>query len=176
MRSIVLAAAPLVAVLALGACKDQPKTQEQVKQEIAQMPKPKPGLYRSTSKLTGFEVPGMPQAQQDQFKQVFSQAQGRDFCLTKAEADKGYEEMTKKIAEGDCTYDKFEASGSSLDAKMTCKTGQNMKATIEMKGTMSAEGSQMTMKVQQAAPQQPEKTMTITAEVASARVGDCPGA
>jgi hypothetical protein len=175
MRSIVIAA-PLLAVLALTACKDQPKTADQVKQEMAQMPKPKPGLYRSTSKLISFEVPGMPQQQQDQFKQIFSQQTGRDFCLTKAEAAKGYEEMTKKLAEGKCTYDKFEASGSSLDAKMSCETGKDMKATVAMKGTMSTESSQMTMTVEQSSPQLPGKSMKITAEVASTRVGDCPGA
>lgn len=169
-------AAPLVAALALTGCKDEPKTADQVKQEMAAMPKPKPGLYRSTSKLISLEMPGMPQAQQDQLKQVFSQAQGRDFCLTKAEADKGYEEMTKKLAEGKCSYDKFEANGSNLDAKMSCETGKDMKATVAMKGDISAEGSKMTMTIEQSAPQLAGKTMKITAEVASVRTGDCPGA
>lgn len=175
MRFVILAA-PLVAALALSACKDEPKTENQVKQEIAQMPKPKPGLYRSTSKLVSFDVPGMPKEQQDQFRQVFSQQTGRDFCLTKAEADKGYEEMTKKLAEGNCTYDKFEASGSTLDAKLSCATGKDMKADVAMKGTMSTESSQMTMTIAQSSPQLPGKSMTITAEISSTRVGDCPGA
>lgn len=171
-----IVAAPLFVALALTACKQEPKTADQVKKEIAAMPKPKPGLYRSNSKLVSFEMPGMPQAQQDQLKQVFSQAQGRDFCLTKAEADKGYEEMTKKLAEGNCTYDKFEASGSSLDAKLSCATGKDMKATVAMKGNVSAEGSQMTMTIEQSAPQLPGKSMKMVADVSSTRVGDCPGA
>lgn len=175
MRFITVAV-PVLAALALTACKDEPKTADQVKQEMAQMPKPKPGLYRSTSKLINLEMPGMPQAQQDQLKQVFSEAQGRDFCLTKAEADKGYEEMTKKLAEGNCKYDKFEASGSSLDAKLTCETGKDMKAVVAMKGEVSTESSKMTMTVEQSAPQLAGKTMKMTAEVASVRTGDCPGA
>lgn len=174
MRSIVFVA-PLIAVLALAACKDQPKTADQVKQEMAQMPKPKPGLYRSTSKIVSFEMPGMPPEQQKQLQQVFSQQQGRDFCLTKAEADKGYEEMTKKLAEGNCKYDKFEASGGALDAKMTCATGQNMTATIAMKGTMTPESSQMTMTIEQSGAQLPGKSMKMVADVASTRTGDCPG-
>lgn len=171
-----IVAAPLLAVLALTACKDEPKTVAEVKQEMASMPKPKPGLYRSTSKLISFEMPGMPQAQQDQLKQVFSQAQARDFCLTKAEADKGYEEMTKKLAEGNCKYDKFEASGSSLDAKLTCETGKDMKAVVAMKGDVTTEASKMTMTIEQSAPQLQGKSMKMVAEVASTRVGDCPGA
>lgn len=169
-------AAPLIVGLALAGCKQEPKTADQVKEEIAQMPKPKPGNYRSTSKLISFEMPGMPQAQQDQLKQAFSQAQGRDFCLTKAEADKGYEEMTKKLAEGNCTYDKFEASGKNLDAKLTCSTGKDMKATVAMQGEVSEEGSKMTMTIEQSAPQLAGKTMKMVAEVASTRTGDCPGA
>jgi len=171
----VIAAAPLLAALAFAGCKDEPKTADEVKERMAQMPKPKPGLYRSTSKIVSFEMPGMPPEQQEQLKQVFSQSQGRDFCLTKADADKGYEEMTKKLAEGNCSYDKFEANGGSLDARLSCTTGENMKAVIGMKGTMNPEGSQMTMTIEQSSPQLAGKTMKMVADVSSVRTGDCPG-
>src|SRR5262245_278934 len=122
MRSTIVL--PLVAALALtGALAgcgrdDKPKSEEEVKDAMANMAKPKPGLYRSTAKLVSFEVPGMPPQQADRMKEMFSQSQGRNFCLTKAEADKGYEEMTKKLAEGKCTYDRFDARGNTIDAKL----------------------------------------------------------
>lgn len=175
MRSIIVL--PLVAALALTACgrDDKPKSEEEVKDAMANMVKPKPGLYRSTAKLVSFDVPGMPPAQSERLKEVFSQQQGRDFCLTKAEADKGYEEMTKKLAEGNCKYDRFDARGGTLDAKLSCQTGKDMTATIEMKGTIGEEGSQMHMKVNQAAPQLPNGgAVKMEAEVASQRIGDCP--
>jgi major membrane immunogen (membrane-anchored lipoprotein) len=176
MRSIV--ALPLAAAVLLTACDsgDEPKSVEEVKQEMAGMVKPRPGLYRSTSKVVSFEVPGMPAAQAERMKQMFSTTEkGTEFCLTPQEADKGFEEMTKKLAEGNCTYDRFETEGDRLDAKLTCETGEKMKATIEMKGTMGAEGSQMTMSVNQTPPGVPKGgAVKMVAEVASRRVGDCP--
>jgi len=169
---------PLVAALALGACgrDDKPKSEDEVKDAMANMVKPKPGLYRSTAKLVSFEVPGMPAAQAERLKEVFSQQAGREVCLSKAEADKGYEEMTKKLAaEGKCQYDRFDARGGTIDAKMSCETGKDMKATIELKGTMSEEGSQLHMKVEQAAPNLPNGgSVKMEADVASQRIGDCP--
>jgi hypothetical protein len=176
MRSIL--ALPVAALL-LTACdsgSDEPKSVQQVKDEMADMAKPRPGLYRSTSKVVSFEVPGMPPAQAERMKQMFSTTQrGNEFCLTPEEAEKGFEEMTKKLAEGNCSYDRFNADGGKLDAKLTCETGQKMKATIEMKGTMGAEGSQMTMSVVQSPPGAPGgASVKMVAEVASQRVGDCP--
>lgn len=177
MRSIF--ALPLAAAVLLAACdsgSDEPKSVQQVKAEMADMTKPRPGLYRSTSKIVSFEVPGMPAAQAEKMKQMFSTTQqGNEFCLTQQEADKGFEEMTKKLAEGNCTYDRFNADGGKLDAKLTCVTGEKMKASIEMKGTMGAEGSQMTMSVNQSPPGMPAGgAVKMVAEVASKRVGDCP--
>lgn len=177
MRSIFIL--PLVAALAISACgrDDKPKSEEEVKDAMANMVKPKPGMYRSTAKLVSFEVPGMPPAQAERLKQVFSQEQGRDVCLSKAEADKGYEEMTKKLAaQGKCRYDRFDARGGTLDAKLSCETGKDMHATIELKGTISEEGSRMRMQVEQAAPNLPGGgKVKMVAEVASQRTGDCAG-
>ena len=176
MRTVIVL--PL-AVLALAGCKSEPagpKSQEQVKQEVAQMVKPRPGLYRSTVKMVNFEVPGMPPAQAERLKGMFSgTGQNRDFCLTQAEADKGYREMTSKLAQGNCTYDKFEAEGGDLDAKLTCQTAKGMTAIIEMKGTMTPEGSQMHMKMDQTMAAMPGKGIKMEMDVASARVGDCAG-
>ncbi len=175
MRLII--ALPLLAALSLSACNKNEKSKgaDEVKDEMSRMVKPRPGLYRSTSRLVSFDVPGLPPAEAARLKQAFSTAeQGRNFCLTKEEAGKGQEQMLKKLAEGNCAYDRFDASGSRLDAKLTCQTGKDMKATIEMKGTISAEGSQMRMSVDQVAPG--GKSVKMVAEVASQRVGDCPGA
>lgn len=171
---------PLTAILALTACNkapDAPKTADQVKAQVDQMVKPQPGQYRSTSKLVSFEVPGMPAAQAERMKGMFASSQGRDFCLTAEEADKGYESMTTKLAQGNCSYDRFEAAGGALDAKLSCQTGKGMTATFEMKGTMTPQGSQMTVMVNQSAPGAPAGAVgggvKMVMEVASQRTGDC---
>ncbi len=166
---------PIFAILALGACNtaDKPKSEDEVKDEMARMVKPRPGQYHSTSKLVSFEVPGMPAAQAERLKGMFSTAQGRDFCLTPAEADKGYEEMTKKLAQGNCAYDRFSVDDGALDAQLTCQTGKDMKAVVSMKGTVTAEGSQMTVSINQSAPGMPAGGVKMVAEVGSQRSGNC---
>lgn len=166
-------------VLALAGCKqepDKPKTGEEVVAEAAKMTKPQPGLYKSTIKLDKLEIPGVPAKDVEQLKGLMTgSAQGREFCLTKAESEKGFEDFGKKLAQGQCTYDRFEASTGSLDAKLSCKTGQDMNSTIELKGTMSETSSQMTMKMHNSAPGMPGREMTMEAQVTSERIGDCPG-
>lgn len=177
MRWIVLL--PLAATIVLSACDsaDKPKSPEEVKQEMAAVERPQPGLYRTTSNIVSFDVPGMAPPEAARMKAMFSTTnQGREYCLTKEEADKGWEGATKKLAEGNCKYDRFEASGGTLDAKLTCQTGQGMQSTIAMKGTMTSTGSNMTMSIAQAAPQMPggKGGITMVAEVKSERIGDCP--
>ena len=171
-------ALPVLAGLILAGCDaaDEPRTQAEAEEAARQLVKPKPGLYRSTSTLVSFEVPGMSPAQAEQMRQMFSTtAQGREYCLTPEEANEGMEGALKKLAEGQCTYDRFNADGEVLDAKLTCETGRDMKATIVMKGTMSAEGSQMKMEVEQSAPGAPGgAAVKMVAEIASQRIGDCP--
>ncbi len=166
----------LIALLALTACNKQPsvpKTAEQVKQQITEMAKPRPGQYHSTSKVVGFEIPGMPPAQAARMKGMFAASQEHDFCLTTAEADRGYEAMTSKLAQGKCSYDHFDAKGGNIDTKLTCQTGKGMTGTFEMKGTATSEGSQMSIKVNQSAPGMPGGGVTMEMEVASQRTGEC---
>lgn len=167
----------LAAVLALSACNsaDKPKSPDEVQDEIAQMTKPQPGLYRSTSTLVSLEMPGAPAEAVEAMRRMFSAQGGQEFCLTQAEADKGYEEMTRKLAQGNCTYDRFNANAGSLDAKLTCEVAEGARAVIEMQGTVSETGSKMTMRVNQSAPGMPAGGMTMVANVSSERVGDCPG-
>lgn len=177
MRSIIVL--PLAATAILTACNsaDKPKSPEEVKQEVAKVERPRPGLYRTTSKIVSFEVPGMPPAQAERMKAMFTTTgESREYCLTKEEAEKGWEAATKKLADGNCKYDRFNAGSGSLDAKLTCQTGQGMKSTIEMNGTMTSTGSQMKMSVAQVAPQMPGGNggIRMVAEVSSQRIGDCP--
>ncbi len=174
-------ALPLIAAIALAGCNkepDGPKTAEQIKAEASQLAKPLPGQYRSTVKLTNFSIPGMPAEKAAQLKGMFS-ATGKssEFCLSPADADKGFEEFSKRMAQGKCSFEKFNATAGTLDAKMTCQTGKGMTGTYEMHGTFSATGSQMAMKVNQSAAGQmagmPGGGMMMEAEVTNERIGDC---
>lgn len=178
IRTLVAIPALTAAALALAACDSAsgPKTEAQVKAEVAGMVKPRPGQYETTVKVLNFEIPGVPKEQAEQFKAMFaSTGQSAGFCLTREESEAGYKDFTKKLAQGDCTYDRFEASGGTLDAKLTCKTGKEMTAVIEMTGKMTAESSEMRMKMEQtgAGPLSAKGTVKMDMEMNSKRVGDC---
>ena len=169
---------PLLAAVALAGCNKEPegpKTAEQVKQEASAIVKPQPGQYRSTMTITNFVIPGMPADKAAQMKGMFS-ASGKstEFCLSADEADKGFEEFTKRMAQGKCSFDQFNTTSGTLDAKMTCQTGQGMTGKYEMNGSFSATGSKMALKVNQSAPGLPGGGMMMEAEVINERIGDCP--
>ncbi len=176
MRRLTIAL-PLIVAFALAGCSKEPegpKTAEQVKEEASELIKPQPGQYRTTMKITNFAIPGMPPEKSAQLKGMFSASgKSNEFCLTQADANKGFEEFSKRMAQGKCSFEKFTATSGTLDAKMTCQTGKGMTGSYEMKGTFSATGSQMAMKVNQSAPGMPSGGMMMEAEVTNERIGDC---
>lgn len=177
MRSIL--ALPILAALALAACSsekaaDAPKSEAEVAAAVNTMEKPQAGQYRTTINITDLTIPGMSAAQAAQAKGAFSATgQSVEYCLTPEQADMGYEEMNKRAGQGDCKFDHFNAAGGTLDAKMTCQTGKGMVSTSELKGTVSATGSHLTMVTDSKMPGMPGGGMKMTAEVTMERIGDC---
>jgi len=177
MRSII--ALPLAAACLLSACgtpEDQAQTPEQAAAAAAQLPRPEPGLYRSTVNILEFEIPGLPQQQLDHMKQAMKGVSGKSstFCLTAQDVEEGYEEMVRKSAEGDCTFQKFQAGATTLDAKMSCKMDQGAMADIAMQGDITPALTHMVMQVDQSGGQVPGGKIHTRMEVTNERIGDCP--
>ncbi|WP_296680729.1 DUF3617 domain-containing protein [Novosphingobium sp.] len=168
----------LVVILALGGCNsssDTPKTADEVKTEVARMERPEPGMYRTTINVLDVTIPGMDAARAEQMKKLFgTTSKSTEACLTKAQADKGFEELNKRAAQGDCRYDNFKADGGRIDARMTCKTGRGMTMTYDMHGTFTSTGSQLKMAFDASMMPMPGRGMHIEAEVKNERIGDCP--
>ncbi len=139
-----------------------------------EMVKPAPGKYRTTVEMIDVEIPGAPKEMQDMMKGMLSSGpQTHEYCLTRAEAEKGFEEMARQAQEedGNCSFEKFEAEGGSIDAIMNCaKEGQGT-ARMTMKGTGGRTSSDMTMTMDAKAPD--GKTMTMTMKSSQQRIGDC---
>lgn len=136
--------------------------------------RPEPGRYRITTKVTNVSIPGLPPAAAAQAKKMFSATgHSSEFCLTPEKADLGYEEMTKRAAEGNCKYDSFSAEGGKLDAAMTCETGKGMTTKSRVTGTFSPTGSNMTMVTDTNAQGMPGGGMHIEGAVVTERLGDC---
>ena len=178
MRSLPIIAATLTLPLALAACGDGgdkgPKTLDQAKEEAKQLQRPEPGKYKQVTKINKFEVPGAPPEMAAQMKQMMGgQGQETTFCLTKEDSEQGFEGMFKQVAEGECRYDRFDATSGTIDALMVCKTGSGGTARLAMNGKVSKSGSQVNVDVEQSGEKQAGANAKIAMEVRSERIGEC---
>lgn len=182
---LALCAAPL------AACGDKsadekanagPLTEDQVSSESQKLIKPKPGQYSSTTKVTNFEVPGVPEAQAQQMKQMFAGVGGQEqsYCLTEAQAAKGFEETIRKMGEGEdgmkCRHDRLAVNGEKIDAKLMCDAGPRGTATMTITGTVAEESMNLQTNIAQVSDQIPGGKMNIGMSVITKRTGDCTAA
>ena len=177
MRTVQHFILPIAAIAMLSGCgksADAPKSPEEMSQAAADIPKPQPGQYRTTITIADISFPGMPEARAAQMKKLFGAAgQTRDFCLTQAEADRGFEDFNKRVGEGKCSYDRFSAEGGKLDAAMHCETGKGMTTRAEMHGEFSPTGSQLEMTSSASSATMPGGGMTMRMKIVNQRIGDC---
>ena len=166
----------IVGLLCLAACQARAPGNKDVLQQGARLVKPLPGLYRSTTTLTAFELPGADPQTADTMREKFGRIlpQIRETCLTKAEAEHGFQDMLEQTQQGQCTIDGFTADAGNLDAKMHCRSGDKLTSTIAVAGTAAPDRSRVTLDIDQAGPSIPGGRETISLTVDSQRVGDCP--
>lgn len=178
---LMLAAAPLAALILAGCGEDQgePRTADEVLEVSKGLTKPKPGQYVSSAEVIEFSIPGLPAEQAERMKAMMGGMAGEEtrYCLTPAEADKGFEDAVRKMGEGsngmNCEFNRFDVSGSDLDAELACTGPQGMSATMKMDGTMAAESSSMNMEMTQKASAIPGGEIRIEMRMKSRRVGEC---
>ena len=176
---IAAAAFALVALAGCGEEKSQPKTADEVISEAGELAKPRPGQYQTAVELIEFSVPGLPAQQAEQLKGMMTNASAKasSYCLTQAEADKGFEDSIRKMTEGTggmkCTFKDFDVDGGKLTAALTCSGQQGMSADIAVDGTTSPDGSSMRMKMVQKAAMIPGGEMRMDMKMDSTRIGDC---
>lgn len=178
IRMRLIFALPLAAAVVLAGCDkkaDTPKTMEQAAEQAKQMARPEPGKYRSSVKMLEFDIPGLPPAQAEQMKKSMggTTSQSHEFCLTAKDVEQGYEEMVKKSAEGNCTFEKFETTTNTIDAKMTCNMSETSKAEIAMNGNITPTKSVMVMEINNNVSQVPGGKIHTKMEVTNERIGDC---
>jgi len=106
--------------------------------------RPQPGEYRSNVTLQSLDMPNAPPQVANMMRSMMS----REFtyCLTPSDVEEGYRAMTSRSQEGDCQYDRFDASGGEILAEMTCRTdGRTIEMVMEGTGTPTSSDMTMTM-------------------------------
>lgn len=139
---------------------------------------PRPGEYRTTMELLDFQmpdIPGMTEQMKQQMRATMgaSLTQSHDFCLTPDEAAaNGPRQMAEKLAKSNCTMEQFDIKGSAIVAEMLCPGANGAGSSrMRMEGEMSAEGSVMTMAMDQDMPGRGPMQMKM--KVTSERTGEC---
>lgn len=170
-------------IFALAGCGSEPSAEKSADEVIAvanQMAKPLPGLYETTGQLREFSVPGVPAAQLEMMKKQFAANAGRTntFCLTPAQAENGFEDMMRQLGEAgegvECAFSKFDASGTKLNAMLSCTGPSGTKMAMDMDGTVAPDRSDMMMTMKSSSSMMPGMEMTMVMKSESRRIGDCP--
>lgn len=108
--------------------------------------RPQAGEYRATITFQSIDMPGAPPQVADMMSRMMSRT--TTYCLTESEIEEGYRAITDRSSgpEQECTYDRFDYSGGTIDAVMQCNVdGRAM--TMEMTGTGGATSSDITMRM-----------------------------
>lgn len=179
MRKFIILSRTALAVLALGACGKSATDQqtsgggaagalEQATEVAYQM---QPGKYRTSVAIHKVEIPGMPVKVAEQMKAMMSKNASSESCITPDRAAKGVDVMKEQMAKGQCTFDKFEAKGGTVDAAFTCKSGEQMTVKATSKGSYTPTGSVIRATGEMTGPG--GKSILIEHTITTERIGDC---
>jgi len=171
-RLTVIGAAPL----ALGGCGDEPAAGDAMRREAAQLVRPQPGQYESTVALVEYAVPGASPQDADLLREQMG-ALGKQvstYCLSAAEAAKGFEEVLREGQDGNCRFEAFSADRHRMNATMVCN-GELPQATstVEMRGNGYTDRSDMRLEIEQRGAPVPGGVVRMTLAVDNRRTGPC---
>jgi hypothetical protein len=130
----------------------------------------RPGKWESRIEILSMDMPemkGMPAEFGEKMKAELMKARTVSSCMT--------EEDVKRPRFGDqtnnkCTYDKYQTSGNSITATMSCAGDRGGKVTMNMAGTFGADVFSVEQTMDMTGPTGAMKTK---ARVSGKRVGDC---
>ncbi|MEM9310315.1 MAG: DUF3617 domain-containing protein [Pseudomonadota bacterium] len=136
-------------------------------QTVDESMKPQPGSYESQITLVSADIPGLPANMLGMIKEQISRTM--TVCLTPEEVEEGYKAALARTQDGECEFERFNASGGVIDAVMICD-GPTGPMTMTMNGTGTTTQSDVTMNV--------EGDMgggqgSMTMRVVQKRLGDC---
>jgi hypothetical protein len=132
--------------------------------------RPDPGMYRVEMAVLEVDLPGAPPQAIEMMKDMMG-GQSHQYCLTAEDAEKGFEEMARQSQDGECTFERFDADGGDIDARMVCELEGQGTTTMTMTGSATRTSSQMEMTMQGDVPGMGESTMKMRST--QQRIGDC---
>ncbi len=172
---------PLVAAISLAACggdayeevSGDSMSSDEMSDAMDAAAMPEPGQYRSTQELLEFEMPGLSEDMAGMIRSAFAEgaAEESTYCLTAEEAGNAREQMLENMAESDCEVSRFDMAGGTIDAAMSCPTGEGVTGDVALTGTMDSNGADMVMSFSTDVPSM--GAASIRMRVVSERIGEC---
>jgi len=178
-QAVTGAAALMLAGCGSSANKDESTTEkaptaEQAKEAAARLKRPQPGEYRQTVEITRFEIPGMTQESAAQFKTMLAKVPASTYCLTEADADKGFKQMLDNLpGDNQCSYSRFDVDNGRLEARMECKDASGATAKASMTGKIGPQGSDVNLDMEQTMPHMGDRKTLMSMHMQTTRLGDC---
>ncbi len=160
---------PLFVLLLLGACNKpaEPAAKAAAALDEVQF---KPGLYQTKVEIKQLDMPGMPPQVVAMMKSKML-TQPLTYCLTPEDAAKGVQAMKERMGTGQCRFDKFNASGGTIDSDMTCNGGGKGEMHAVVHGTYTETGNVMAASVD--VGMGPTGKMHMEQATTTTRIGDC---
>ena len=168
---IAAAGAALVAGCSGGGEADQKgaaSVKEAAEKAKAAIPRPEPGLYKTTVTMTKIDIPGLPPEMADHGAGMVRTVEN---CLTAADVDKGFETMVKQGQDGECSYESFSAAGGKIEAVLVCKA-QGRDTRTQISGAATKTGADLTAATAMDFDGVGKATLNFTAK--HERIGKCP--
>jgi uncharacterized protein (DUF885 family) len=161
---------------ALAACTPEPPGEEEILAGAQSLPAPQPGLYRSTTRLTDYDL---PQASPQDAAAMRARLGGMpasvaEHCVTAADAEEGWLALVRGLNEGTCRVERFSAGDGAMEAVVACIGPDQMTSHMAMTGIASETASSMDLRIIQNGPAIPGGEQAMAMMVTSERIGDCP--
>jgi len=131
----------------------------------------KPGEWEVTTAFSDITAPGLPPEMQGKMKEQMAKGSVIKTCLTEEQASNPGAEFLGGNKQ-DCSFSKFDRSGSKLTAEMSCKAQGGMTMKSAMEGTFEAESYAMTVSTKMEGS--PMGAIEMKGSVTGKRIGDCP--
>ncbi len=176
MRALVVLTS--AAALALGACGDGADKGGDGGGLFGASDAPvkrQPGSWTTKAEIVKLEGPDIKGGEKEQLQAMMNMMGNMSICLTPEAI--AAEDISKNLEQmgsqgGECTFDKKDVTGSSINFSATCKSGNGGTAKMTATGTNSATSQDFTVStVATKADGMPEGEMVM--RITSTRTGEC---
>lgn len=132
--------------------------------------KPQPGQYKTSMTFSKADIPGAPPEMMEMLGS--SMANSFEYCLTKEEADKGFEKSLTKGQGDNCTIERLNMDGGKIDMAMKCDEPATGPMQVTMTGEVTPTSSDLTMNMKGKVANQQDASIEM--KLKQERIGDCP--